>query len=132
MRQSATIYFSILILLLVIVPFVFGQSSPDTTLLKESILKFSEEEFQVALTRYVQNLLRNHYAEALPQEKFLIALMRLVNTEMDNRLINRKVATARYYADLRGQMTELKQLKIGCEPPEFWSWMILSENWKRG
>ncbi len=111
MKRSATIFSSVLILLLLIVPSLISQSSPDTTLLKESILKFSEEEFQVALTRYVQNLLRNHYAESLPQEKYLIALMRLVNTEMDNRLINRKTATEKYYADLRSQMTELKQLK---------------------
>jgi hypothetical protein len=111
MKRSVSIYAILLISLCLFFSSAFSQAAQDTTRLKESISKFSEEEFQVALTRYVQDLLRNHYTEALPQERFLVSLMRLVNKEMDSRLINRKAATEKYYKDLRGQLSELKQLK---------------------
>jgi hypothetical protein len=111
MIRSFTLHVFLPSFLCLVFSLAFSQTGRDTTQLKESISKFSEEEFQVALTQYVQELLRNHYAESLPQERYLVALMRLVNTEMDNRIINRKAATEKYYADLQAQLNELKQLQ---------------------
>ncbi|MCK4892841.1 MAG: tetratricopeptide repeat protein [Calditrichia bacterium] len=65
----------------------------------------------MALTKYVTSMLTSYYSESLPQERFLIALMRLVNNEMGNRITNRREAIERYFNDLRNQISELQQLQ---------------------
>jgi hypothetical protein len=62
----------------------------------------------------------NYYAESLPQEKFLIALMRLVNHEMDNRITNRREAIEKYFTDLRNQLKELQQLEERLESEQIY------------
>lgn len=89
----------------------FSQSSADSLLPGESLQYHSEEEFQVALAGYVKELLTRYYIESLPQERYLIALMRLVNSEMDNRITNRREAVEKYFNDLRNELNELQQLK---------------------
>ena len=90
---------------------VFAQSAADTTELKASIQHFSELEFQAALVNYVEELLASYGEEALPQEKFLISLMRLVNNEMRGRIKNQRVAIEKYFNDLKNELDELKALK---------------------
>ena len=90
---------------------VIAQSSTDTTELKASIQHFSELEFQAALVNYVEDLLTAYGEEALPKEKFLISLMRLVNNEMRGRIKNQRVAIEKYFNDLQNELDELKALK---------------------
>ncbi|MBN2366122.1 MAG: hypothetical protein EH225_09020 [Calditrichaeota bacterium] len=82
--------------------------SPDTEV---SLTYASEEEFQQAVLNYVKELLTRYYVESLPQERYLVSLMRLVNDEMDERVTNRREAVENYFNDLRKQLNELKQLK---------------------
>ena len=89
---------------------VFPQESSNSENTASSLRYYSEEEYQVALTKYVTSMLTSYYSESLPQERFLIALMRLVNNEMGNRITNRREAIERYFNDLRNQISELQQL----------------------
>ena len=107
--------FPILILILLFPPVTFCQTSESSSEEKPSMSAYSEEEFQVSLTNYVQRLLTNYYAESLPQERFLVSLMRLVNHEMENRITNRREAIERYFTDLRNQLSELQQLEARLE-----------------
>ncbi len=90
---------------------VFPQESSNSENTASSLRYYSEEEYQVALTKYVTSMLTSYYSESLPQERFLIALMRLVNNEMGNRITNRREAIERYFNDLRNQISELQQLQ---------------------
>ena len=90
---------------------VFPQESSNSENTASSLRYYSEEEYQVALTKYVTSMLTGYYSESLPQERFLIALMRLVNNEMGNRITNRREAIERYFNDLRNQISELQQLQ---------------------
>ncbi len=89
----------------------FSQTSTDPLRQQEPLQYHSEEEFQVALSGYVKELLTRYYVESLPQERFLVSLMRLVNKEMDNRVTNRREAVEKYFNDLRNELNELQQLK---------------------
>jgi hypothetical protein len=105
-------FISVLILSFLILSYpVFPQETSGSENTTSSLRYYSEEEYQVALTQYVTNMLTGYYAESLPQERFLIALMRLVNNEMGNRITNRREAIERYFNDLRTQINELQQLK---------------------
>ncbi|MFZ0391417.1 MAG: tetratricopeptide repeat protein [Calditrichia bacterium] len=71
----------------------------------------SEIEYYTALRNYVQTLLTEYAQEALPQERYLISLMRLVNRELENRITNRELAQKEYFNELQNYLRELNQLE---------------------
>jgi tetratricopeptide (TPR) repeat protein len=105
MARNIFVYFVVASMLFTL-PFI-SKSQTST----ESLSQFSEEEFKNALSSYVKKLLVDFSEESIAKEKFLIALMRLVNHEMDNRIINRRAAIERYFNDLKSQLDELRQIK---------------------
>ena len=111
MIRCLSVFSVVFLFILTFSPIVSSQPSESPSEQNQPLSSFSEEDFQVSLTRYVRQLLTSYYAESLPQEKFLIAMMRLVNREMDNRITNRGEAIEKYFTELRGQMNELEQLK---------------------
>lgn len=88
---------------------IIAQSSGPTQS-PESLNSYSEEEFLNSLTSYVKELFTDYALEILPQERFLISLMRLVNDEMNHRT-DRKAVSKKYYGDIERQLQELSQMK---------------------
>jgi hypothetical protein len=111
MIRFLSVFSAIFLFVLIFSPLIHAQISESSSEQNQSLSYYSEDEFQVSLTKHVRQLLTNYYAESLPQEKFLIALMRLVNHEMDNRITNRGEAIEKYFTELRNQLKELQQLK---------------------
>lgn len=105
MARNLFVYFAVVSILFTLP--VISNSQTST----ESLSQFSEEEFQNALSSYIKNLFVDFSEESIAKEKFLIALMRLVNHEMGSRIVNRRAAIERYFNDLKNQLDELRQLK---------------------
>ncbi len=104
--------FLVLVLSFVFLPQkAFSQTAVDTTQLKAMIEKLSDLEFNLALLKYVKTLFLNYGEENLPREKFLVTLMRLVNNEMRQRIVDPKAARMKYFNDLKEQLKELEALK---------------------
>ena len=95
------------------IPDLFSQSvSPqDTVLLKRLTRSISLLEFHAELVQYVQKQYDLYGEMRLPQERYLISLMRLVNREMQRRIPNIKKARKKYFADLKQMLTEIQQLQ---------------------
>jgi len=79
--------------------------------LERLIYYTTELEFQLALEKYVQELFIDYGMEKIPQEYFLIGLMRLVNKEVSRRLDNPKKARDAYIGDLEQMLEEIGVLK---------------------
>ncbi len=90
---------------------VYAQSQPDTTKLKKLIHYISELEYQAALNNYVEDLFVDYGIENLPQERYLVSLMRLVNKEMRQRIENPGKARTKYFNKLESQSEEIEELK---------------------
>lgn len=93
----------------------FTQTTPDAELLQKLIKYTSELEFELALEQYVQKLYLAEGVENIPQEKFLITLMRLTNREMQKRIVNHRAASDKYFKELYRQLDELGALKSRLE-----------------
>ncbi|UCF63804.1 MAG: tetratricopeptide repeat protein [bacterium] len=111
MMKLFTLIFIFIISILILPSSVLSQETSDTGSDDGSLRFYSEEAYQVALTNYVTNMLNRYYVESLPQERFLVALMRLVNNEMNSRIKNRREAIEKYFSDLKMQIDELQQLE---------------------
>ena len=85
-------------------------SKQDTVLLKRLTRSISLLEFHAELVQYVQKQYDLYGEMRLPQERFLVSLMRLVNREMHRRIPNIKKARRKYFADLKQMLQEIEQL----------------------
>jgi TolA-binding protein len=90
----------------------FPSPSQDKKVELERLIYYTVElEFQLALEKYVQELFVDYGIDEIPQEYFLIGLMRLVNQEVSRRLDNPKKARNAYLADLEQMLEEIGVLK---------------------
>ena len=111
MMKLLTVNFVFIISFLILPFSVLSQKTSDSGGDEGSLRYYSEEAYQVALKEYVTRMLNRYYVESLPQEKYLVALMRLVNNEMNSRITNRREAIEKYFSELKLQIDELQQLK---------------------
>ncbi len=86
-------------------------SKQDTVLLKRLTRSISLLEFHAELVQYVQKQYDLYGEMRLPQERFLVSLMRLINREMHRRIPNIKAARSKYFADLKQMLQEIHQLR---------------------
>lgn len=100
-----------LVCTLVITSFAQSRSSGDTTSLKRLISYTSELEFQAELVNYVEQNYFRYGEKQIPQEKFLINLMYLINDEVSNRLRSPEAAREKYFGELEGMLREIGELK---------------------
>jgi hypothetical protein len=110
MGRNIIIYIILLCILFTFQPisFISAQSSGNEA---KDMEQYSEEEFQKALKDYVEKLLVRYGQESLPKELFLVSLMRLVNYEMRQRIVNPRAAVEKYFNELGKQLDELQALK---------------------
>ncbi len=85
-------------------------SQQDTVLLKRLTRSITLLEFHAELVQYVQKQYNLYGEMRLPQERYLVSLMRLVNREMHRRIPNIKAARSKYFADLKQMLQEIEQL----------------------
>ncbi len=85
-------------------------SQQDTVLLKRLTRSITLLEFHAELVQYVQRQYDLYGEMRLPQERYLVSLMRLVNREMHRRIPNIKAARSKYFADLKQMLQEIEQL----------------------
>lgn len=111
MRRATLLTLTLIFLMSIFSLNSLSQTPPDTTGLKKLIQYLSELEFQVALTKYVEELTLKYGVENLPREKYLVTLMRLVNNEMRKRIKNPRAASEKYFNALKNQLDELQALK---------------------
>ncbi|RMI27457.1 MAG: hypothetical protein D6681_00660 [Calditrichaeota bacterium] len=84
---------------------------PDSTELRKLTAYAAQLEFQVALVDYVYDLYLRYGEERIPEERFLITLMNLVNQELSRRLKNPREARQKYFRELHNMLVELQEFK---------------------
>lgn len=85
--------------------------SSDKQDLQELISYTAELEVQTELVQYVYEQYLRHGEETIPEQKFLISLMDLVNREVSKRLKNPGKARKKYFGELHGMLEEIEILK---------------------
>ncbi len=68
-------------------------------------------DFQATLTEYVAGLYTDYGFRQIPQERYLISLMYLINAEVSGRLENPDAAREKYFSELHNMLGEMRQLK---------------------
>lgn len=113
MKRASSLF--VIFVLFTLVPILFANPLPqtpqDTLVLKRLIKVTNELELKIELEKYVDQLTLQYSETRVPQEKFLIALMWLINREMSRRLENPKQARQAYFNDLHRMLEEISQLK---------------------
>lgn len=106
-------FISVLFLFLFLPQYSFTQTAKSQKIenLEKLVDITSEIEFQFALEDYVQSLFVNYGVNEIPQEYFLINLMRLINKEYSRRLENPDKARDNYFSELKGMLDEIQILK---------------------
>ncbi|NOX36176.1 MAG: tetratricopeptide repeat protein [Calditrichaeota bacterium] len=110
--KRSVLFFLALVIFCFQHPTIFAQeATQDTTLLKKFIRYTSELEFEYEVRQYVYNRFLEYGEHRIPQERFLVSLMRLVNKEVARRLKDPKQARKRYFNSLYQMLEEIQQLK---------------------
>ncbi len=101
-------------LLFVMFSTIYANTPPptDTTELKNVIKYANELELRAAIVDYVYDLYLQYGEKRIPEEKFLIDLMHLINREVARRLQNPKEARQKYFQELHGMLQNIQQVKI--------------------
>ncbi len=82
--------------------------SNDQNDLRKLVAISSEVETDVAITEYVYKMYIQDGERRIPEEKFLISLMGLVNREISRRLEDPKAAREDYFKSLHNMLVELQ------------------------
>ncbi|RMF60022.1 MAG: hypothetical protein D6748_05060 [Calditrichaeota bacterium] len=84
---------------------------PDTTNLREFISTVDAMELHKVLVDRVYELYLQYGEERIPEERYLIDLMHLINREVSRRLQNPKEARQKYFRELHDMLKEIQQVK---------------------
>ena len=111
MKLSATARLFLSLALVSFSASVVAQQPPSRAEVQRLYEVTSDLEFQVALEKYVRDRFLDYNEFRLPQEKFLIQLMRLANREMSRRLQNPRQSRQKYFQELEQMVREIESLK---------------------
>ncbi|RMG67814.1 MAG: hypothetical protein D6715_03955 [Calditrichaeota bacterium] len=111
MKLSATARLFLSLLIFLCSAPVVAQQTPSRQELQRLYEVTSDLEFQLALEKYVRDRFLEYSEFRLPQERYLIQLMRLVNREMARRLKNPKKSRQKYFQELEQMLQEIESLK---------------------
>ncbi len=94
---------------------LLGQSSASKVppaQARQDLREITDAEFNLALRNYVVQQFSSYAERQVPQERFLITLMSLINREMNRRLENPRKARQAYFDELQQMGLKLEKMKM--------------------
>ena len=89
-----------------------SSSKVPATQARENLREITDAEFNLALRDYIIQQFSGYAERQVPQERFLITLMGLINREMGRRLENPRKARQAYFDELQQMGLKLEKMKM--------------------